>query len=241
MTPLSSLVAGSPRLVRRWLVLVAVGLGAALILCSCAPASNGIEKDSGREILEAAGAALSSANSFEIRAASTVNSSPASITFEIEGPHRGGGTFASATVAFQAEELGGVDYFRSKTLWRQVGGASLQADLGDRWVFIAATSPTAAELTLAFGELTSAHGLAGELTKGDATAVRGKADPLAGRPAVAVHEPPAETFYVATTGRPYPLRWVQSTAGYVDFSDFGKNFHLKAPHKPLNLAAILGR
>ncbi|MGC1184503.1 MAG: hypothetical protein WBA31_05030 [Candidatus Dormiibacterota bacterium] len=241
MTLLPSLADGSVRRTRRWLALLAVLTGLLVTLPSCAPGSNGVEKESGRQIIEAAGAALRTAHSFEIQASSTVAASPASITFEIEGPHLGGGSFTSAAVAFQAEELGGVDYFRSKTLWSQVGGASLQADLGDRWVFIAASSATAAQLTLAFGELTSASSLASEITKADKAAVRGKADAVTGQPAVAVHESPTDTIYVATTGKPYPLRWVQSTAGVVTFSHFGKRFHLKAPRKPLNLAAILGR
>ncbi|HVC21947.1 MAG TPA: hypothetical protein VNH82_00685 [Candidatus Dormibacteraeota bacterium] len=241
MTLLPSLAGGPHSRTRRWLALVAALTGLLLTLSSCAPGSNGVEKESGREIIQAAGAALRSAHSFEIHATSTVAASPASITFEIEGPHSGGGSFTSAAVAFEAEELGGVDYFRSKTLWSQVGGASLQADLGDRWVFIAASSATAAQLTLAFGELTSAANLANALTKTDTTAVRGKSDAVTGQPAVAVRESPTNTIYVATTGKPYPLRWVQSTAGVVTFSHFGKHFHLKAPRKPLNLAALLGR
>jgi hypothetical protein len=213
----------------------------ALVLSSCAPASNGVQKETGRAILAAAGQALTSTRSLEIQAASTQASGPASITFEIAAPNQGEGTFTSSTVSFQAEELRGVDYFRSQTLWSQVGGASLQSDLGDRWVFIAASSSTAAQLTQAFGELTSVKALAGALTKGDAAAVRGKLDPVAGQESVAVHEPTSQTIYVATTGKPYPLRWVQSPTSSVSFSHFGDKFHLKAPRKPINLAAILGR
>ncbi|HEY6538894.1 MAG TPA: hypothetical protein VI138_07650 [Candidatus Dormibacteraeota bacterium] len=226
---------------RRKLEVALLAMALMGLLSSCAAASNGVAKESGPAILRAAARALGASHSFEIRASSTIASSPASIDFEIEGPNRGGGTFASASVSFQAEELAGVDYFRSKTLWDQVGGQSLQTALGDRWVFIAASSSTAAQLTQAFGSLTSAHDLAAQLLKGIATAKRGKLGALGGRPTVEVTESPAAAVYVATSGRPFPLRWVQSTAGYVDFLNFGKSFHLKPPAKPLNLAAILGR
>lgn len=239
MSPLPLLAHREAPAGRLWLA-AALALATALALTSCAPASNDVQKDAGSAILAATGRALTSARSLEIRAVSTQAGGPASITFEIEGPNQGEGTFTSSTVSFQAEELRGVDYFRSQTLWSQVGGASLQSDLGDRWVFIAASSSTAAQLTQAFGELTSVRALAGAITKGAATAVRGRVDPVAGTESVAVRVPPSQTIYVATTGKPYPLRWVQSATASVSFSHFGDHFHLKAPRKPLNLAAILG-
>ncbi|MGC2191142.1 MAG: hypothetical protein WA751_02285 [Candidatus Dormiibacterota bacterium] len=239
MTHLRSL-AGSPRRSKsRWWSLATAALLSTLILSSCAASPNGVQKENGKAIVTAAGKALGSARTLEIQATSTVQGSQGSITFDIEGKNQGEGSFTSSTISFQALELKGTDYFRSKTLWSQVGGVSLQTDLGDRWVYIAAKSSTATGLTQAFATLTSPKQLGLEISKQAATAVRGKVAVFKGQPVVEVKESSTEALYVATTGKPYPLRWLQAAAGDVTFRDFGKRFHFRAPKKPLNLAAIL--
>jgi len=226
----------SPHPLRPTLV---AGLLLGLLLAACAPAANGVRQETGPAIIRAAGRALGGARSFAIEATSTASGTPGSFSFEVEGPNQGGGTFTTPTLSFQAEELNGVDYFRSKTLWNGVGGATLQAALGDRWVYIAASSSTAVQLTQAFAGLTSARALAALLTKGAATAVRGKASSWAGQTVVAVSESKAGTVFVATAGPPYPLRWLQSPTDRLVFRDYGRKFNLRVPRKALNLAAIL--
>lgn len=223
---------------RRRLALGAVAM-AVLTLAACAAGPNDVQKLSGPEIVSAAARALSSAGSYRIEATSTVAGNPGSITFDVAGQHQGEGKFTSAAISFQAEEMNGIDYFRSTTLWSQFGGASLQADLGNRWVYIAASSSTAAELTQAFTSLTSPKQLALELTKPAPTAVRGRGGVFDGQPAVAVNEPPGGVLYVATTGPAYPLGWVRPGVGSVTLRDFGQRFRFRVPQKPLNLAAIL--
>jgi len=212
---------------------------AAFTLASCAVGPNGVQRLNGPEIVTAAARALSSARTYQIEATSTVAGNPGSITFDVAGQHQGEGKFTSTAISFQAEEMNGIDYFRSTTLWSQFGGASLQSDLGNRWVYIAASSSTAAELTQAFTTLTSPKELALELTKPAPTAVRGKGAVFDGQAAVAVDEPPAGVLYVATTGAAYPLGWVRPGVGSVTFRDFGQRFRFRVPQKPLNLAAIL--
>jgi hypothetical protein len=208
-------------------------------LTSCSAVRNGFQARSGPVILRAAGSALEAAKTFEIQADSTTSGRPVSLTFEIGGPNVGEGSFVSSGLSFEAEELRGLDYFRSRTLWAQVGGTSLQSALGYRWVYVPAKSSTAAELTAAFRSLTSPAVLAGQLTGRVASAVRGRATTFRGRPVVAVTEPGGGTVYVATTGKPYPLRWVQSSQSRVTFSRFGRDFRITAPKGALNLTAIL--
>lgn len=214
-------------------------LAAALVLSSCAAAANGIATKSAPAIVDAAGAALVSARTFEIQATSASSGSPASVTFKIGGKNLGEGSFVTSSLSFQAEELHGLDYFRSETLWNQVGGPTLQGALGNRWVYISASSATATELTAVFGTLTSPPTMAKQLTKDAQTSVRGKVGIIDGEPVISVTEPKAGTIYVATTGKPYPLRWEQGTVGRVVFSDFGARFNIKAPKGAVNLAAIL--
>jgi hypothetical protein len=45
--------------------------------------------------------------------------------------------------------------------------------------------------------------------------------------------------YVAITGEPYPLKWLQSSQSQVTFSKFGQDFGITAPKGALNLEAIL--
>ncbi|MFZ0169436.1 MAG: hypothetical protein WAL64_08455 [Candidatus Dormiibacterota bacterium] len=214
-------------------------LAAALLLSSCAAAANGVATKSAPAIVDAAGAALVSARTFEIVATSEGSSTPASVTFKIGGKNLGEGSFVSSSLSFQAEELHGIDYFRSKTVWSQVGGPTLQGALGDRWVYISASSATATELTAVFGTLTSPPTVAKQLTKDAQASVRGKVGTIDGEPVISVTEPKAGTIYVATTGKPYPLRWEQGRVGRVVFSDFGARFDIKAPQHAVDLAAIL--
>jgi hypothetical protein len=227
------------RRLSKGVILGSTALAAALVLSSCAAAANGVATKSGPAIVNAAGAALISARTFEIQATSGGSGSPASVTFKIEGKNLGEGSFVTSSVSFQAEELHGIDYFRSQTLWNQVGGPTLQGALGNRWVFISAGSATATELTAVFGTLTSPPTMAKQLTKDAQTSVRGKVGNIDGEPVISVTEPKAGTIYVATTGKPYPLRWEQGTVGRVVFSNFGVHFSIKAPKGAVNLAAIL--
>jgi hypothetical protein len=221
-----------------FVALVAAVLAASQ-LASCAAAPNGFQAKSGPAILRAAGSALEAAKTFEIEAISTTSGHQASLTFEIGGPNLGEGSFASSSLSFEAEELNGLDYFRSHTLWAQVGGSSLQSALGYRWVYVSAKSSTAAELTAVFSSLTSPTVLADQLTGKAASAVRGRATTFSGQPVVAVTTPGSGTVYVAITGEPYPLKWLQSSQSQVTFSKFGQDFGITAPKGALNLEAIL--
>jgi hypothetical protein len=236
--PLSAIPPRTHRL-SKFLILGTSAFAVALVLSSCSAAANGIATKSAPAIVDAAGAALASAHSFEIQATSGGSGTPASVTFKIEGKNVGEGSFVTSSLSFQAEELHGTDYFRSPTLWSQVGGPTLQGALGDRWVYISASSSTATELTAVFGTLTSPPTVAKQLTKDAQTSVRGKVGSLDGEPVISVTEPKAGTIYVATTGKPYPLRWKQGSVGRVVFSNFGAHFNIKAPKGAVNLAAIL--
>lgn len=224
---------------RRRLALGSAGICAAILASSCTAAPNGIQSKSGPAILSAAASALESAGTFEIEAASTTKGKQASIIFKIGGKNLGEGTFTTTTVSFEAEEVHGIDYFRSKTVWAQVGGPNLQAVLRDRWVYIAASNPTAALLTGVFASLTSPGVVARQLTKSAVSSVRGKAGRFQGQPVIGVVEPKAGTVLIATTGPPYPLHWDNGATGSIDFLDFGTRFPIKAPKGALNLAAIM--
>jgi len=224
---------------RRLLAFTLTALITAVLLASCAAAPNGVQKKSGPAILMAAAMALESAHTYRIQAESTAASSNSSISFEVGGANVGEGTFTSATLTFQAEELHGIDYFRSQKLWSNVGGASLQSALGDRWVYISASSVTAQQLTGVFGNLTSPKLLAAQLTKKFRSAIRGASARVDGQPVIAVSEPGAGTVYVATTGNPYPLLWDESKQSAIHFSDFGQKVHLTAPPRALSLQKIM--
>jgi len=227
------------RRLSKFLILGSSALAVVLVLSSCTAAANGIATKSAPAIVTAAGAALVSAHTFEIQATSGGSGTPASVTFKIEGKNLGEGTFVTSSLSFQAEELHGTDYFRSQTLWSQVGGPTLQGALGDRWAYISASSSTATELTAVFGTLTSPTTVAKQLTKDAQTSVRGKVGTVDGEPVISVTEPKAGTIYVATTGKPYPLRWEQGSVGRVVFSNFGAHFNIVAPKGAINLAAVL--
>ncbi|MGH7640765.1 MAG: hypothetical protein ACREN7_06820 [Candidatus Dormibacteria bacterium] len=214
-------------------------LGAALF-SGCGAPDNGVSHEKGPKIIQAAGKALASAKSFQVR--ETLNGSQGSetLTFDAQGSNEGRGTFTAKGLSFEAEELGGVDYFRSPNLWSEVGGSSLQQAIGGGWVYIASDSPTAAELTQAFAGLTNAKGLANQLTAAAKGSKREGRSRVAGQPVVAVAEPKAGTVYVAAQGPAYPLRWDHGAQGTASFGDFGKRFQLQKPKHALSLQALAG-
>lgn len=73
----------------------------------------------------------------------------------------------------------------------------------------------------------------GSLTKGSTATV-------AGQKAIAVHDAKNGTLYVATTGKPYPLKITgkSSSGGQVSFIQFNQKFTIAAPKHSVNAAQL---
>jgi hypothetical protein len=207
-----------------------------------APASNGIAAKRPGQILAAARAALASSTSVHMRG--TIRTSGKLFTFDvimtktgakgsITGPLAG---IRRASVDFVA--AGRKMYFRSSTLWRKEGGATLAALLDNRWVQMPSRS-------IRGFPWVSTAAFARVLTTGPSDKARsvGRATVIDGQPVVPVKSRD-EIVYVATTGTPFPVRVIPASrrvgSGVVDFLAYDAPVSITVPAGALDFSHLHG-
>ena len=206
------------------------------------PTSNGIAAKRPARILTAAKAALASVTSVHIRG--TVQTSGQRFTLDViltkagakgsmTGPIAGA---KRASVDFVS--VAGKVYIRSSTLWRKVGGEAVATLLNNRWVLMPSHS-------LRGFPFANAKTFSRSLTTGPRDKARsvGKATVIDGQPAIPVRTRDS-IVYVATTGKPYPLRVTPSArrfgTGSVDFLNYDAPVAITAPAGALDFSKMHG-
>ncbi len=210
---------------------------ACLGLAACAP--SGRVTEPGPKLVQAAAHDLAQTHRYEVVASFGDGTSRRSMDFQVEAANVGNGSFTMGSLSFQAEEVGGVDYFRSRNLWASVGGSALQSALGDDWVYIAADTTTALQLTQAFASLTSTKALAQSLRAAAAGAGRGRVATFQGQAAILVPGSGGARYWIAASGHPRLLgaRGLQDAT--LRLSHFGERFSIRPPRHALSLAGLL--
>jgi hypothetical protein len=205
-------------------------------------ASNGIAAKPPARILSAAKAALASVTSVHMRG--TVMTSGRRFTLDVIMTKTGAkgsmtGPLAGVKRAsFDFVSTAGKIYIRSSTLWRKVGGQAAATLLNNRWVLM----PSKAIRSFPFA---NAKTFARLLTTGRRDKARsvGKATVIDGQPAIPVRTRDS-IVYVATTGKPYPLRVRPSASrfgtGRVDFVGYGAPVAITAPKGALDFSKMRG-
>jgi hypothetical protein len=205
------------------------------------PTSNGIAAKRPASILSAAKTALASVTSVQMRG--TVRTSGQRFTLDVimtKAGAKGSMTGPLAGVqraSFDFVSVAGKMYIRSSTLWRKagVGAATL---LNNRWVLM----PSNAMRGFPF---LNAKTFSRSLTTGPRDKARsvGKATVIDGHPAIPVKTRDS-IVYVATTGKPYPLRVTQSArrlgTGGVDFLNYDAPVAITAPAGALDFSKMQG-
>ena len=93
-----------------------------------------------------------------------------------------------------------------------------------------------------FGSLASSLDTA-EILKPEGTVTKGEAKVVNGVPTIALVDGTAGTFYIATQGEPYPIRFEgKAGEGGIDFSEFNASGAVTAPaaSEVFDLQSILG-
>lgn len=209
---------------------------------SPAPTGTGIGALSADEILQRAKAALAEAKSYRAKGRFDQGGQQTTIDLKVDGPDfTSVMSFGKAEVELLA--VGGKKYIRpNEQFWtmstdaRQ--GEALARGIGDRWV-------AGADQDRSFAELFTI-GSADEFLKPTGALSKGQEKKVGGVPAIGLKDAgdPDSVFYVATTGKPYPLQLVGKGDSAVVFSDFGAAFPgIKAPaaDRVVDLGEVAGK
>ncbi|MEV4702409.1 hypothetical protein [Actinoplanes sp. NPDC049316] len=208
---------------------------------SSASAATGIAVLSADEIMQQARATLTAAKSFRVKG--NVRQGGQQTRIDVKVSRTG---FISSMSIGKAEvkliSVDGKKYLRANEQFWIVAtdarqGKALARGIGDRWVAGADTDQSFANLF--------AIGSADRLFKPEGALSKGEEKQIGGVPAIALKDAgdPGTTFYVATTGEPYPLQMTGTDGSVMKFSDFGASFtDLEAPTagKVVDLGQLTG-
>jgi hypothetical protein len=205
---------------------------------STKPPDNGIAAKPVDEILAASERALRSARS--VRVSITFKDPDGLLrgTFNLSGKRDMAGWIEQQGVRVDIV-VGGRFYLRSRKLWEQHGNAELAKLIANRWVLVPRTA--VGEL-MPFGNELTISELANEIFRSkDTPRFIRKGRATVGRsPAVRLWAVDG-SYYVAATGKPYPL--LLDHAGDdqdLTFSHYDENLAIRAPRGALDLEKLEG-
>jgi hypothetical protein len=207
---------------------------------STKPTDNGIAARPAKEILAAAERAFRSARSVQVEVAFRDRGGVVKANLTLTHKHdMAAGWFEEQGARVTFVVAGGRFYFRGRRFWEQQGNAGLAELIGDRWVLVPGS--IAGELT-PFGNDFTIDGLADELfNPTDTPRFIRKSTATVGRlPAVRLWAVDG-SYYVAATGKPYPLL-LDHGGDDLDtaFSNYDRNVAIRAPRGALDLKKLAG-
>ena len=214
-------------------------VAAALLVSACgsSASSNGEAKKAGSQVAKDAGAALTASGAVHATGSLTGSSTKQPIGLDIQLQSDGtSGTLMISGNKVDLISTGGTAYIKAPAGFFQGGGGPTAAasKLANRWVKLPASSGfesfTLSSIAKNFAEPSAGKKVNAEV----------KTDTLDGKDVVIASESDGTKLYVASTGKPYPLKLTgpsSGSGGTVTFSDFGKQQDIKAPAGAIDLPA----
>lgn len=203
------------------------------------PNDNGIASRPVKEIVAASRQALLSARSVQVELDYKDKQGLIRMNLRLTRNKDAAGWVEQAGTRIRIVATGGKFYIRSPELWRQQAPAEVAEMIGDRWVL--APSEVIGEVT-PFSKDLSIAGLADKIFDPASTPTffrrsRSAAD---GRPAVRLQTLDG-SYYIAATGKPYPLR-VDGSGDHQDitFSRYDQIPAIRPPRGALDLKQLGG-
>jgi hypothetical protein len=218
---------------------------AAIVVAACgssgshttSSAGNGVASKSPEQILSAAVAAAESASSMHV-SGTLHQGGTLGLDLALVTGKGAAGTISQGAPRFKLVVVGGDFYFQgNRAFWLNAAHsqAAVQLLLG-KWI----RYPSAGAQFASVSHLTSITSLMNALVKAHGTLSKGATTTVAGQPAIALNDSNGGKLYVATTGKPYPLKLVakRSTGGQVSFTQWGHPFTIVAPKHSINAAQL---
>jgi hypothetical protein len=220
----------------------AVIAAAAIAACGSSGSSgNGVSSKSASAIVTASTNALESAKSVHVSGSGSQSGQSISIDLTVVS-----GKGAQGSLTLQGSKVGliavGKYYYlkADKAFWQAHGGAAEAQLLADKWLKLPASGSSFAS----FSEFTDLHQIASQLAQAKGTVTKGSSTTINGQKAIAVKDPKkGGVLYVATTGKPYPLK-VTSTSGTMlglSFDHYNASVTLSPPANPIDIAQLQGK
>jgi hypothetical protein len=197
---------------------------------SSGASSNGEAKKTGPEVVKDAAAALAASGAAHVTGTATDPSTKQTESLDLQLQSDGtSGSITSGGTKVDIVAVGGADYIKAPASFyvAQKATPAVAAKLGNQWVKSPSGSTfdsfTLAAISKSLSEPTDSS-IEQKVTTGS----------LNGQEVVIVKQVDGSQLYVAATGKPYPLKTVNSAkskngAGTVTLTDFGKQVVIKAP------------
>lgn len=217
---------------------LAVSALLAVTIAGCGGASNnGIAGKSPQAIVAAAKNATRDAKSVHASGSVVARGAPITLDLNLAAGKGASGRLSERGLSFQMIVVKQTVYIKgSDSFWRQFGGNAAAQLFHGKWLRGPATGELASLAALAdlqnlFKDLVSNHG---RLTKGATSTVNGQK-------VVAVKDMTSgETLYVATTGKPYPIKIAKTGApgAEVTFDRYNQPVSLSAPANSIDVSKL---
>jgi hypothetical protein len=214
-----------------------------VVLSACGGGGlHGVAAKNPEAIVAAATKAIGTVHSVEVYGTVNQASPRDEIRFDLHLVNGRGatGSLSEHGLAFQLVTIGKVAYVKATpAFWDQFGGASVAAQLHDRWLRAPADHGDFAS----FASLTDVHKLIADLLAGHGALTKGTTSTVDGHGVIAVHDAGRQgTLYVATSGPAYPIRIENGSSdrGQIDFRHFGAPVTLRPPGSSVSIFSLRG-
>lgn len=219
-------------------LLLAAGLVAG---CGSGQNGNGEASKSPAQVLHDAQTAAASASSAHV--SGNIDSAGTKIGLDLSTARGKGakGSMSTNGASFDLVRVGDTVYIRgSDAFLKQNGGAVAAQLLHGKWLKASATTGRFGSL----GPLTSIAVLLGKISSNHGKLVNDGETTFHGAKVVRIRDTSDNSkFYVAATGKPYPVALVggkASEAGTIDFGGWNKHVTLTAPNGAIDLSKLGG-
>jgi len=199
---------------------------------------NGVASKSPDAIVTAATGAIDGVKSVHVSGSIISGGSPITLNLNLVSGKGGRGEMSENGLSFQLVEVGQFVYINgSPAFWRHFGGAAAAQLFQGKWLKAPASTGSLASLA----SLTNLHQLLSALLSSHGTLTKGATTTVNGQKAVAVNNTSkGGTLYVATTGKPYPVKILKtgSQGGHLVFDRYNESVSLTAPPKAIDISQL---
>lgn len=214
---------------------------AVLALSGCGGSSgsgNGIASKSAEEIVNEAKSAADGATSVHVSGSVDSSGSPVTLDLNLAAGKGATGQISQNGSTFKIIIDGNTAYISgSSAFYRRLGGSAAAQLLAGKWLKITTSTPEFAS----FESLTNMRKLLDTVLVGHGTLAKGSTTSVRGQQAIAVKDTTrGGTLYVATNGKPYPLRISKtgSETGAIYFDKWNEPVVITAPASSVNLSEL---